>query len=269
MTTVLLCTDVSLISLSLQCSGSECSSKQSGSSVNSSPSCTPLSPKEGSEVLSDDEQDKPIEELSLSAVCCHDQKSIGDLPISPKSSPISESSFAKMSEVYTKSPQEQFSVEPQSNAGLPVSVSPHEAKCFFPETTTNQDYVVPSSDTASSYYEATARNFYSNTAYPTATSYNTMFTGPSDSPMMATGGAMYTNSCVSPGYISSYPGSKGYAWSPASNGMGYGFRVPQTADMYQYQAQTAAYQQMASRSSYPGYIATGATTPTVMPNTIV
>ena len=80
---------------------------------------------------------------------------------------------------------------------------------------------------------------------------------------------MYANSCVSPGYISSYPtaAGKSYTTAAASNGMGYGFGVSPTPDMYQYQMQTAAYQQMVSRGSYPGDIATGATatTPVVPP----
>ena len=256
-------------------SGSDGASKRSENSVTSSPSCTPKSPREGSEVQSDDEQVKPPEDLVLATAGCInlDQKSStqatsGDIPISPKSSPLSESSFPKISNVY--SPEDHFPVESQTNTSLPVSVSPQEAKCFFPEPTTTQDYSVPStSDAASSYYEAT-RNFYTSSSYP-STSYNAMFTGQStESPLMA-GGTMYSNSCVSPGYLSSYPAAaagKSYAWSAASNGMGYGFGVTPTPDMYQYQAQTAAYQQMASRGSYPGYLTTGATAAVAVPHTI-
>lgn len=259
-------------------SGSDGASKKSASSTTSSPSCTPKSPKEGIEVQSDDEQVQPPEEVLTPVGCINpEQKSStqatsGDIPISPKSSPLSESSFPKLTNMYSNPSEEQFPVgDPQTNAGLSVSVSPQEAKCFFPEPATSQEYTVPSSaDAASSYYEATARNYYTNSSYP-ATSYNTMFTGQTtESPLMASG-AMYANSCVSPGYISSYPAAaagKSYAWSAASNGMGYGFGVAPTPDMYQYQAQTAAYQQMASRGSYPGYIATGATAAATVPHTI-
>lgn len=214
---------------------------------------------------SDDEQVQPSEDLVLAQTGCigSDQKpsTQTDISHSPKSSPLSESAFPKISSVYSTHSEDQYPVaDPQTNASL--SVSPQEAKCFFPEQPTTQDYTVPvSTDATSSYYEA--RNFYANSAYP-STSYNSMFTGQSvESPLMASG-AMYANSCVSPGYISSYPtaAGKSYAWSAASNGMGYGFGVSPTPDMYQYQAQTAAYQQMASRGSYPGYVATGATATT-------
>ena len=185
---------------------------------------------------------------------------------SPKSSPLSESAFPTISSVYSTHFEDQYPVaDSQTNASL--SVSPQEAKCFFPEQPTTQDYTVPvSTDATSRYYEA--RNFYASSAYP-STSYNSMFTGQSvESPLMASG-AMYANSCVSPGYISSYPtaAGKSYTTAAASNGMGYGFGVSPTPDMSQYQAQTAAYQLMASRGSYPGYIATGATatTPVVPP----
>lgn len=226
---------------------------------------------------SDDEQASPTDDLVLAQAGCigSEQKPTtqvanSDISLSPKSSPLSESAFPKISSVYSTPSEDQYPVaDPQTNASLSVSVSPREAKCFFPEPSTTQDYTVPAStDANSSYYET--RNFYANTAYPSS-SYSTMFPGQTaESPLMASG-TMYANSCVSPGYISPYPtaAGKGYAWSAASNGMGYGFGVSPTPDMYQYQAQTAAYQQMASRGSYPGYIATGAATASpVVPHTI-
>ena len=162
----------------------------------------------------------------------------GDFP-SPSASPVSESSFPKISEVYhsTEEPYitDTMGTEPSSVA----AVSP------------NHTYPVPSTinDTASSYYVS-----YSGSSYPSV--YNTStLSNPAD---------IYTNSCLSPNYLGAYPTAatgKGYPWPTATPGYS---TFSMTPDMYQYQAQT--YQQMAaSRATYPGYF-TGQTAS--LPNTM-
>ena len=167
--------------------------------------------------------------------------------LSPSASPVSESSFPKISEVY-RSAEEQFIADNLGTEAQSIAVSPNnveEAKYYPESATTTENYVIPSSTDSSNYYSVSS---YAS-AYPPPTYNAGGSTGPSD---------LYSNACISPNYLGSYPGTTGktYTW-PATpsgvTGVGYGaFSMPPT-DMYHYQAQTAAYQQMASKSQYPAY----------------
>lgn len=65
---------------------------------------------------------------------------------------------------------------------------------------------------------------------------------------------------MSPNYLGSYQATtgKGYSWPTTPNGVGYGAFGMTPSDVYQYQAQTAVYQQMAAtRANYPNYFTAG------------
>lgn len=164
-----------------------------------------------------------------------------DFP-SPSASPVSESSFPKISEVY-RSTEENFIHENLSSEPQNIAVSPNvqEAK-FYPETSTPDYTVPPTTDTTSGYYVST---------YPAAP-YNTTFSNSLSE--------VYPNTCVSPNYLGSYQSGKNYSWPTTPNGVGYSTFSMTPSDMYQYQAQTAAYQQMANRGSYPNYFSTQTST---------
>ena len=178
---------------------------------------------EGLEVQSDDEQVQPSEDLGLAQTGCigSDQKPSTQTDISPKSSPLSESAFPKISSVYSTHSDEEYPVpDPQTNASLSVSLK--RLNVSFPEQPTTQDYTVPvSTDATSSYYEA--RNFYANSAYP-STSYNSMFTGQSvESPLWRVEQCMLTLVLVRATSAPILQQLAKATWSAASNGMGYGF----------------------------------------------
>ena len=140
--------------------------------------------------------------------------------------------------------------ESLSSDAQSIAVSPAvtEAK-FYPETSPNPEYPAPTSvESSSGYYVS-----YSNPMYPPTNYTGSNFPGHTSD--------MYASSCISPTYMNSYQAGKSYTWPTTPSGVGYSTfgMTPSTADMYQYQAQSAAYQQMASRGSYPGYFAAGQT----------
>lgn len=208
------------------------------SSSTSSCSLDLHSPKEGISVTSEPNS-LPDDTIPPSNVSIKEEIATpgpsGDFP-SPSASPVSESSFPKISEVYDSTQESSFITNNLDTEAQHVAVSPGGK--FFPETT--QTYPTPStSDASAGYYVS-----YASSTYPT--SYNTSFSHPPD---------MYANACVSPNYLSTYQtAGKGYTWPTTPNGVGYSTfsMTPTAADMYQYQAQT--YQQMAaSRATYPNY----------------
>lgn len=240
-----------------------CSSQNSGGS--SSPESPKLdtqlsphslnSPTEGFQASSSDNLTKlPEDSDSSSDAVIKEESSTpatsGNIP-SPASS-HSETSFPKISEVY-QATEEQFQIaESLSSEAQSVVVSPAvpETK-FFPETSPNPEYPTTTSvESSSGYYVS-----YTNPMYPSSNYSTSSFPGHSSD--------VYTNSCISPTYMN-YQAGKSYPWPTTPNGVGYSAfgMTPSSADVYQYQAQSAAYQQMASRGSYPGYFA-GQTTPSV------
>ena len=100
-----------------------------------------------------------------------------------------------------------------------------------------------SAETAPGYYVS-----YPSSTYPAGNTYSTSFSGNSANDI-------YPNTCVSPNYLGGYQtAGKGYSWPATTpNGVGYGAFGMTPSDVYQYQAQTAVYQQMASRVNYPNY----------------
>lgn len=226
----------------------ELSNSSSSSSLNGIPDLH--SPKEGLSVTSDltslpDPSSIASSDLSIKEEL-HTPGDNADFP-SPGASPVSESSFPKISQVYGT--DEQFIPDSFTGSdGQNITVSPNiqEAK-FYPETSTSEYPVPPSStDTGPAGYYAS----YPSTSYP-SNNYSTtpQYSGNSTSDI-------YPNTCVSPNYLGSYQTGKGYTWpSTTPTGVGYGAFGMSPSDVYQYQAQTAVYQQMASR--YPNGYFTG------------
>ncbi len=166
-----------------------------------------------------------------------------DFP-SPGASPVSESSFPKISQVYHHNADDQFLPETFTGSdGQTVTVSPIQEAKFYPETST-QNFSLPSAtETAPGYYVS-----YPSSTYPSNT-YSTTYSGSN------TANEIYPNTCVSPNYLGGYQtAGKSYTWPTTPNGVGYSAFGMSPSDVYQYQAQTAVYQQMAaSRVNYPNY----------------
>ncbi|XP_019851578.1 PREDICTED: homeobox protein six1-like isoform X2 [Amphimedon queenslandica] len=200
------------------------------------------SPKEGLSVTNE-LPDDPINpsDLSIKEEISSTPGPSGDFP-SPSASPVSESSFPKLTEVY-RSAEDSF-ITPESigqTDSSSIAVSPDNTK-YYP----HQSGTYPSTSDASiasSYYVS-----YNGTSYPTAAATPAAYNSTSlPNPDMYSTPA---GSCLSPSYLSSYQAAtgKGYTWPTAPNGVGYS-AFGMTPDMYQYQAQT--YQQMAaSRGTY-------------------
>lgn len=241
-----------ILSLSLSLSSGDSPTKVKSEASTSSGSCSqdPRSPKEsisGVDYLSGGDSPitiEPIVKEELSST-----PGTGAEFLSPSASPVSESSFPKISDVY-HSAEEQFIADNLGTEAQSIAVSPNnveEAKYYPESATSTENYVIPSSTDSSNYYSVSS---YAS-AYPTPT-YN------AGGVAGAGGSDLYSNACISPNYLGSYPSgtSKAYTWPTTPNGVtgvGYGaFTMPPT-DMYHYQAQTAAYQQMASKSQYPTY----------------
>ncbi len=169
-----------------------------------------------------------------------------DFP-SPGASPVSESSFPKISQVY--STEDHFIPETFTGSDAQnVTVSPIQEAKFYPDTSTQDYSVQTNAETAPGYYVS-----YPSSTYPTNSYSTASFSGNSAN-------EIYPNTCVSPNYLGSYQATtgKGYSWPTTPNGVGYGAFGMTPSDVYQYQAQTAVYQQMAAtRANYPNYFTAG------------